>query len=365
VECSLRESFRVRQVAGMFDLPGDAGRRSSFTVEVPSAEEAWNIGVIVGPSGSGKTTVARKAFAGKLVERWNWPTDRSLLDAFPEQLGIGQITQLLSRVGFSSPPAWLRPYHLLSNGEQFRVHLARTLAENLEIAVVDEFTSVVDRTVAKIGSSAVARAVRLLGRRLVAVTCHYDVLPWLEADWVLDMADGSLSRRRLRRPDVELEIIRCHSSAWRFFSRHHYLSAGLHPSAQCFAGRMDGQPAAFVAALPFPHARAAGWREHRCVCLPDFQGLGIGNAMSEFVGSLFAATGRPYTSVTSHPGMIRHRARSGNWRMIRAPSRKRPGDGSAERLRHMDDTSSYKRMTASFRYVGAARAEMAARFGVL
>ncbi len=99
-------------------------------------------------------------------------------------------------LGFSSPPAWLRPFHLLSNGEQFRVTLARALAEMPELAVVDEFTSVVDRTVARIGSGAISRAVRRSGRRLVAVTCHYDVLPWLEPDWVLDMADGSSSVRR-------------------------------------------------------------------------------------------------------------------------------------------------------------------------
>ena len=49
-------------------------------------------------------------------------------------------------------------------------------------------------------------------------------------------------------------------------------------------------PAAFTAVLAFPHARRPGWREHRTVCLPDFQGVGIGNAMSELVASLFVAT---------------------------------------------------------------------------
>jgi hypothetical protein len=54
----------------------------------------------------------------------------------------------------------------------------------------DEFTSVVDRNVARIGSAAVAKAIRAgqIRRRFVAVTCHYDVLEWLEPDWMIDMA---------------------------------------------------------------------------------------------------------------------------------------------------------------------------------
>ena len=137
-----------------------------------------------------------------------------------------------------------------------------------------------------------------------------------------------------RRPVIELEIVRCDASAWKLFSRHHYLSGKLHPSAQCFAGLVEGQPAAFVAVLPFPHPTHSGWREHRCVCLPDFQGVGIGNSMSEFVASLFVGTGKPYTSVTSHPAMIHHRARSRNWRMSRGPSRIRRGNEETVRWRH-------------------------------
>ena len=369
VECPLRDSFRSRQAAGMFDLPPGAGSRNSFAVQIPTPAEKWSIGVIVGPSGSGKTTIARQAFGKHLVDHWAWPADQSLLDGFPQEMGIGEITQLLGSVGFSSPPAWLRPFHLLSNGEQFRVNLARTLSEMPDLAVVDEFTSVVDRTVAKIGSSAVSRAVRRLGRRFVAVTCHYDVLPWLEPDWVLDMADGTTdfageSRVRLRRPQIELEIVRAHSSAWRLFGRHHYLSAKLHPAAQCFVGLVENQPATFVAVLPFPHLTRPGWREHRCVCLPDFQGVGIGNAMSEFVAALYAATGKPYRSVTSHPAMIRHRLRSRLWRMTRAPSRCRPSRRGAIRSVGFDQASSWRRMTASFEYVGDTLVDVAKGLGI-
>src|SRR5262249_57232560 len=56
------------------------------------------------------------------------------------------------------------------------------------------------------------------------------------------------------------------------------------------------RPAAFTAVLHAPDPLGGYWREHRTVCLPDFQGVGIGNALSEFVASLFVATGKRYCS---------------------------------------------------------------------
>ena len=374
--CEIQPSFRVQQAAGMFDLHLSSESNTEFSVELPPLDAPWHIGVIVGPSGSGKTTVARAAFADQFESAWTWPADRSLLDAFPADLPMVDICELLCSVGFSSPPSWLRPFSALSNGEQFRVNLARTLAERRELAVVDEFTSVVDRTVARIGSAAVAKTVRRRQQKFVAVTCHYDVLPWLQPDWILDMADGSLryfaentcdlvSLRRpfnftQARPEIQLRIQRAHSSAWKIFHRHHYLSASLHPAAQCFVGSVEDRPAAFVATLPFPHPIVPGWREHRCVCLPDFLGVGIGSAMSEYVASLYAATGRPYTSVSGHPAIIRHRARSKMWQMTRAPSR----IAARQSLGNLQSTSSSRRMTASFRFIGPPNPADARGFGL-
>ena len=50
VECPVHDSFRVRQVAGMFDLPLEANCHARFSVELPDLEENWQIGAIVGPS---------------------------------------------------------------------------------------------------------------------------------------------------------------------------------------------------------------------------------------------------------------------------------------------------------------------------
>lgn len=407
VECPLYDSFRVRTVLGMFDVPLPERLTERFTVELPGLDEDWQIGVIVGPSASGKTTVARHAFGEQLYHPGTgWPTDRAVIDGFPG-VPMRDVTAALTSVGFSSPPSWLRPYAVLSNGEKFRCDLAKALVgmgiqarwhEGTEarsesqdadvpspdllfpsclrasvpsclhsspLTVFDEFTSVVDRTVAKIGSAAVSKAIRSgrIPRRFVAVTCHYDVVPWLEPDWVLDMAARTLSRRRLRRPDIRLEIRRVPTSHWQLFKRHHYLSGDLHRSAACFGGFVDGSPATFTAALFFPHATRPGWREHRTVCLPDFQGVGLGHATSEFIASLYRATGRPYYSTSSHPAMIRHRCRSPLWRVTRKPrTSTTPHEGVGTRMAR---TGSVGRLTGSFEYVGPARGDDAARLGAI
>ena len=152
-----------------------------------------------------------------------------------------------------------------------------------------------------------------------------------------------------------------HRRAWKLFKQHHYLSGDIHRAAACFVGFVQDRPAAFVAVLSFPHPVRPSSREHRAVCLPDFQGVGIGNAMSEFVASLYAATGKPYSSTTSHPAMIRHRAKSKLWRMVRTPSMV----GSHHRGQGKPYKSSVGRITAGFRYVGPRRLEQAVGFGVV
>src|SRR5262249_23664642 len=147
----------------------------SWDVELPLGERPWNIGLLVGPSGCGKSTIARHlwpdAVPGPLPD---WPATRSLLDGFPPDVPIKDLVELFAGVGFSSPPAWLRPFRVLSTGQQFRVTLAWLLAAGRggRPIVFDEFTSVVDRTVAQVGSAALAKTVRRRGQRFIAVTCH-------------------------------------------------------------------------------------------------------------------------------------------------------------------------------------------------
>ena len=364
VESPVVETARLAQVRGLFDLSAEKVSRLTWEVDLPLEERPWSVGLITGPSGCGKSTVARRLWPDETAREPDWPRDRSILDAFPTALSVKDVTALLSGVGFSSPPAWLRPFHVLSTGQQFRAALARLLAEALarpadqrSPIVFDEYTSVVDRTVAQIGSAALARTVRAHGLRFVAVTCHDDVIDWLQPDWTYHPAERRFAWRCLRRrPPVALRVFRCKASAWPLFAHHHYLSGALNPSAVCFLATWDERPVAFSAWLPFVGARAPTRREHRTVTLPDFQGVGIGNALSALIASLWKGLGCRAVSTTTHPAMIRARLRSPLWRLRRAPSL---ASGRERRLRALKHAAT--RLTAGFEYVGPALPRRLAR----
>jgi ABC-type ATPase with predicted acetyltransferase domain len=52
------------------------------------------------------------------------------------------------------------------------------------IIVFYEFTSVVDREIAKVSTFAIGKAVRWSKKKFIVVTCHYAVVDWLDPDWV-------------------------------------------------------------------------------------------------------------------------------------------------------------------------------------
>ena len=385
VACPVFDSFRVQQVGGMFDVPLAQRATQRFSLDVPDwlaagdgrleagdwgseiggfpspvsnlqpptsspqSPASWQIGLIVGPSGSGKSTIARHLFGDRVYRSRQWPTDRAVIDGLG-QLPIKEITRLFTAVGFSSPPSWIKPYQVLSNGEQFRCDLARALlgqdglapvsfslgvhAENERrvdaaakqcinlqspspLVVFDEFTSVVDRNVARCVSAAISKGIRAgqIDCRFVAVTCHYDVTDWLAPDWVIDMAASTFSRRCLRRPPIRLEIFHCRRSAWQLFAKHHYLSGSLSNFARCFIAIWDGVPVAFCAMVSLIGHKKR-WRISRIVTLPDYQGIGIGMSVAEAVAELHVREGNRVNVTASHPALIAHCRRSPRWRVV-------------------------------------------------
>lgn len=348
-ESAIERTGRVAQVEGMFDMSAAKKSCEKWSIDFDLPDE-WSIGVIVGPSGCGKTTFAREVFSQELCEGFEWAQDKSVLDGFPEDMSIKDIVRLLSSVGFSSTPSWLRPFRVLSTGEQFRVNVARALAESEDITVIDEFTSVVDRTVAQVGSAAVAKAVRRRGQKFIAVTCHYDVLDWLEPDWVLQPHLNEMQRGSHRRPPIELTIRRVHRSAWELFRKHHYLDTSIHNAAQCFCAFIGDVPVAFSAWIHFP-AKFSAKRGHRLVTLPDYQGVGIGYTLEDYTASAWTALGHRALSTTSHPAMIGQRNRNPAWKMTAKPRRNRRSKGSKMALTFRNTCAS-QRYVASFRYVG-------------
>jgi ABC-type ATPase with predicted acetyltransferase domain len=103
----------------------------------------------------------------------------------PQNIETKDIEKMFYSVGFGSVPSWLKPYKVLSNGEKMRVDLARALLEK-DFIVFDEFTSVVDRQVAQTACIAINKAIKGTNKKFIAVSCHKDIIEWLQPDWIFD-----------------------------------------------------------------------------------------------------------------------------------------------------------------------------------
>lgn len=175
-------TFRVAKIMNDFDVKLEHSNEHFVgTIELP---EKWNIGLIVGNSGTGKTTIAKEIFKDCYVTDLKY-THKSVIDDMPKNKTVEEIEKMFYAVGFGSVPSWLKPYNVLSNGEKMRVDLAKTLLEKEKICF-DEFTSVVDRNVAQTMCIATNKAIKKIDKQFIAVSCHYDIIEWLQPDWIFD-----------------------------------------------------------------------------------------------------------------------------------------------------------------------------------
>ena len=348
-EIEYKSTFRTEQICGIYDLSPKKKLTRDFIFDIDLNFD-WQIGIIVGTSGSGKSSLAKELFKDNYIQQYEWKSDTAFVNEFSKDISIKEITKCLANVGFSSPPLWLLPYSELSTGQQFRVDIVRSLLENKELVCFDEFTSVVDREVAKIGSHCVQKFVRKTKKQFVAVSCHYDILEWLQPDWVFDVNTNTLTRGLLRRPKLDFKIYKTTTDSWELFRNYHYLNTSIHKAAQCFIGYLWNKPVCFTSALHFPHPKVPNAkREHRTVTLPDYQGIGLGNKISDFLANYFTKKGFIFYSTTSQPSMIYYRNKSNNWILTRNLSHM--AKSNKKSLLSFKDTESSNRLTASFKYI--------------
>lgn len=177
-------TFRTSRISNDYDIElKDIEERFTGDIELP---DEWQIGLIVGNSGTGKTTIATEMFGDHMKNSHGGGfSSKSVIDDMPK-VSFDEIIKMFYTVGFSSVPSWLKPYSVLSNGEKMRVELAYSLLSD-DFVCFDEFTSVVDRNVAKTICQALSKNIkRSPNKKFVAVSCHRDIIEYLQPDWVFD-----------------------------------------------------------------------------------------------------------------------------------------------------------------------------------
>lgn len=318
------DSYRAARVKSLFNA--ENGCNFDLEIEVDLSGD-WNIGVVVGPSGSGKTSIGKIIFGEDKIYDYHdgWSPDKPIIDEIAPGEDFNMVTGALANVGLGDVPAWLRPFRVLSNGEQFRAGLARIVCEKPQEIVVDEFTSVVDRQIAKIGSQAFQKAWRRNNPtgKVVLLTPHYDILDWVQPDWVIDTKTKTFERGVPRqRPKIELDIWKVNASYWKFYKPHYYLDLPEPVAAEHYIGTVNGELCCHICICP--RFETHGYRGTRLVTMPEWQGAGVGSRFLNFMGQFCldgnARCNRKYPLYfhTSHPQLCGYLRHSKRWVQVSA-----------------------------------------------
>lgn len=313
--------------------------------------------LIVGSSGSGKSTMLRNCFDG---EPPLFPKGKPIIECFDS---ISLAEKFLIAFGLRSVPTWFRDIDSVSNGEKHRAECAYSASKGF--SYIDEFTSVVDRNTAK--SLAVAVRKMFDSGELTSMciaSCHRDIIEWLQPDNIFDADYGTLQKGRLlrQRPEIEVEVRASSYEDWVLFGKHHYLDSKVVKSCHFYTAYIEDQPVAFSAIIHRCNRDIKSyWGESRVVVLPEFQGLGIGFAMSELLGNAYTSRGLRYFSKTAHPAFGLKRNSSDKWRATstnmqrrrsyltkEGKARKQSGFGKTDEAIYRDA----KRVCFSHEYIG-------------
>jgi ABC-type dipeptide/oligopeptide/nickel transport system ATPase subunit len=281
LKSAISKSFRCVKAAQSQDI--DVEKKSTHHKELfVDVDSPYSIGVIVGSSGSGKTTLARQLFGSAFSEDRIMDPQRPVIDQFPEGFTYDQCQRILCDIGLSSVPCWIRPASTLSNGQRFRAEVALSMAKTDGITIIDEWTSVVDRTVAKVMSHCVQKHARRENKQVVLLSCHYDVLDWLQPDWIIDCNTDTFTCRRslpkTRTEQLQFEVRECDKKYWKMFSKYHYLSENLCGGSCWYFGIFEKETntiCGFGAYSSYVPGNRFLVHSNRVVIHPDYCGIGL------------------------------------------------------------------------------------------
>jgi GNAT superfamily N-acetyltransferase len=131
------------------------------------------------------------------------------------------------------------------------------------------------------------------------------------------------------------------------FRNYHYLNGSLGAGVRCYCAVYQNKPIAFVAVAAV-RMRAKYHRVSRLVVLPDYQGIGVGKRLLNFIADLYTSqTKMPFYILTSNPQIIRGNMKG--WKIARF-GHASSGRGDTRINNEIKDSLSRNRVTVSLKY---------------
>lgn len=290
LKSEVNKEFRCQVAANSLDIDVEKKSIHHLKIDNINIPDKWNIGLVYGNSGSGKTTMIKHLFGDKIFEV-KLDEDKPIINQLPEDMSYEDCAKMLNGIGLNSVPCWIRPVKTLSNGQRARAEAVYLMTQSDEIIFIDEWTSVVDRTVAKAMSLCLYKYAKRNNKRLVLCSCHVDILEWLNPDWMIDCNKQKFILPESedfffnKREQLQFEIKEIDRASWKYFSKYHYLSERL-PGGKLYLyglfhnGNQIGFQC-FANYVPYTESeklkkRKIIYHSNRTVIHPDYNGLGLG-----------------------------------------------------------------------------------------
>ncbi|WP_456868304.1 ATP-binding cassette domain-containing protein [Galbibacter sp. BG1] len=156
---------------------------------------------ITGQSGSGKSLLLRDLKAQMLSEgKKIADLGEIVLEEKPVIDLVGnstvEATDLLAKAGISDAWIYIRKPSELSDGQRYRLKLAKIMEQDADVWIADEFGAVLDRVTAKIVAFNIQKIARRLGKTFMVATTHTDLAEELGPDL-------TITKRFREKVDIE------------------------------------------------------------------------------------------------------------------------------------------------------------------
>ena len=285
LKSDVNKEFRCQVAANSLDIDVEKKSIHHLKIDNINLPNEWNIGLVYGNSGSGKTTMIKHLF-GENIFDVKIDENQPIINQLPKDLNYEECAKLLNGIGLNSVPCWIRPFKTLSNGQKARAEAVYLMTKSKDVVFIDEWTSVVDRTVAKAMSICLYKYAKRNNKKIILCSCHIDILEWLNPDWLIDCNKQEFILPKSEdfffkeREKLKFDIKEIDNTSWKYFSKYHYLNERLPGGKLYLYGLFHNNNQigfqCFANYVPRKKNTKIIYHSNRTVIHPDYNGLGLG-----------------------------------------------------------------------------------------